>query len=182
MGFHKDAIRKLQLASAGLSRFKTIPLMYEALSGKAMPEGLCAQALERFNAHDDASRAKMVLKSGAPEFLAAAREAGVPLAIVTGTPQEVIEKTVDHFALRPYFARVCGTPGGKARHLERLLGEYSLQPERCLFAGDAVKDQEAAAAVRMPFIGVNNGDDPFRPEGLHLEIKGLDALIPFLRA
>jgi HAD superfamily hydrolase (TIGR01509 family) len=180
MGFHKEAIRKLQLASAGLSRFKTIPLMYEALSGKPMPDEVRAQALERFNTHDDASRVKMVLKAGAPEFLAAAKKAGIPLAIVTGTPQDVIGKTVDHFDLRPYFAQVCGTPGGKAQHLERMLREYSLQASHCLYVGDAIKDQEAAVAVGMPFIGVNNGDDPFRPEGMLLEIKGLDALIPFL--
>ncbi|HKP95971.1 MAG TPA: HAD family hydrolase [Fibrobacteria bacterium] len=182
LGFGREAIRKLQLASAGMSRFLTIPLMYRSLSGEAMPEALCARALARFHEHDDASRGRMVLKQGAGEFLSAAREAGIPLAIVTGTPQEVIEKTVDHFGLRPFFARVCGSPGTKERHLERLVEEFSLRPESCLFAGDAIKDQEAAGALRIPFAGVNNGDDPFRPEGLLLEIEGLDALIPFLRA
>jgi HAD superfamily hydrolase (TIGR01549 family) len=156
--------------------------MYEALSGEAMPEDLYARCLARFGEHDEASRGKMALKQGAGKFLSAAREAEVPLAIITGTPQEVIDKTVDHFFLRPFFARVCGSPGSKVEHLERLVKEFSLQPDRCLFAGDAVKDQEAASAVGMPFAGVNNGDDPFRPEGMLVEIKGLDALIPLLRA
>jgi phosphoglycolate phosphatase-like HAD superfamily hydrolase len=182
MGFDREAIRKLQLASAGLSRQKTIPLIYEALAGTAMPESLYAQALAHFSAHDDASRSRLELKAGAPEFLEAARTAGIPVAIITGTPQEVIEKTVAYFRLEPYFTRVCGTPGSKAAHLERMLGEFSLKAERCLFAGDAIKDQEAAMAVGMPFAGVNNGDNPFRAEGLTLEIKGLDALIPFLAA
>jgi phosphoglycolate phosphatase-like HAD superfamily hydrolase len=180
MGFGREAIRLLQLASAGLSRYKTIPLMYESLAGHPMPEDLNARALARFNEHDDASRGKMVLKNGAREFLAAARERDVPLAIVTGTPQEVIEKTLDHFGLGAFFARVCGTPGSKLQHLERLMGEFTLSADRCLFAGDAIKDQEAAVALKIPFAGVNNGDDPFRPEGLFLEIKGLDALIPLL--
>jgi phosphoglycolate phosphatase-like HAD superfamily hydrolase len=182
MGFDRDAVRKLQLESAGLSRQKTIPIIYEALAGAAMPEDLYAQALARFTAHDDASRSRMAFKAGAMEFLEAARSAGIPVAIVTGTPQEVIEKTVAYFRLEPFFTRVCGTPGSKTAHLERMLGEFSLRAERCLFAGDAIKDQEAAVAVGMPFAGVNNGDDPFRAEGLTLEIKGLDALIPFLRA
>jgi phosphoglycolate phosphatase-like HAD superfamily hydrolase len=182
MGFGREAIRKLQLALAGLSRFKTIPLMYEALAGEAMPEAVYSRALARFSEHDDASRGKMALKRGAGEFLSAAREAGIPMAIVTGTPQEVIDKTVDHFGLRHFFVRVCGTPGTKVRHLESLAEAFSLRPSECLFAGDAIVDQEAAAALRIPFAGVNNGDDPFRPEGLLLEIKGLDALIPFLRA
>ena len=137
-----------------------------------MPEDLYAQALARFTAHDDASRSRMEFKSGALEFLEAAVTAGIPVAIVTGTPQEVIEKTVAYFRLEPFFKRVCGTPGSKAAHLERMLREFTLKAERCLFAGDAIKDQEAAVAVGMPFAGVNNGDDPFRAEGLTLEIKG----------
>lgn len=182
MGFSSDAIRKLQLASAGLSRYKTIALMYEALAGEPMPKARYDHALARFNEHDDASRGKMVLKRGAPEFLAAALKHQVPLVIVTGTPQEVIEKTVAHFDLGRYFARVCGTPGTKREHLERFLKEFSLQADHCLFAGDAILDQEAAVASKIPFAGVNNGDDPFLPEGLTMEIKGLDALIPFLSA
>lgn len=181
MGFDREAVRKLQLESAGLSRQKTIPLIYEALAGAAMPEDLYAQALARFSAHDDASRSRMEPKAGALEFLEAARTAGIPVAIVTGTPQEVIDKTVRYFRLEPFFARVCGTPGSKAAHLERMLGEFSLKAERCLFAGDAILDQDAAVTVGMPFAGVNNGNDPFRAEGLTLEIDGLDALIPLLR-
>lgn len=181
MGFDREAIRKLQLASAGLSRFKTIPFMYEALTGKAIPEDAYARALARFGEHDEASRGRMILKRGAGEFLDAAREAGVRLAIVTGTPQEVIDRTVDHFGLRPAFARVRGSPGSKTEHLEALLSEFSLRPQDCLFVGDAIKDQEAAVACGIPFAGVNNGDDPFRPEGLLMEIKGLDALIPSLK-
>lgn len=182
MGFATEAIRKVQLASAGLSRHKTIPLMYEILSGKPMPEDLAAMCLARFGEHDEASRGKMALMPGAEAFLSAARDAGIPLAIVTGTPQEVIDRTVDHFALRPFFKRVCGSPPGKAEHLRHMLEAFSLRADRCLFVGDAVKDQEAAAAVGMPFAGVNNGDDPFRSEGMLLEIRGLGELIPILRA
>lgn len=182
LGFDRGAVRKLQQESAGLSRQKTIPLIYEALAAAVMPEDLYARALARFTAHDEASRSRMKPKAGAMEFLEAARTVGIPVAIVTGTPQEVIEKTVAYFRLEPFFARVCGTPGSKAAHLARMLAEFSLRADRCLFAGDAIKDQEAAVAVGMPFAGVNNGDNPFQAQGLTLEIQGLDALIPFLRA
>jgi HAD superfamily hydrolase (TIGR01549 family) len=181
-GFPRDDIHKLQLASAGLSRQKTIPLIYAALSGKAMSDGDYRDALDRFNTHDEASRDKMVLMNGAADFLSAARLASVPMAIVTGTPQEVIERTLNHFHLRRYFKRIHGTPGGKAEHLRAMLGEFRLAAADCLFIGDAIKDQEAALDAGIPFIGVNNGDDPFRPEGLALEVSGLDAVIPLLAA
>lgn len=180
-GFAREAIRNLQLASAGLSRQKTIPLIYLALSGKPMPEELYQSALARFTAHDEASRGDMVLKKGALEFLEAARGLRVHMAVVTGTPKEVIDKTVAHFGLGIYFLQVCGSPGTKVEHLERLVGEYRLEASQCLFVGDAIKDQEAAQAAKVPFIGVNNGDDPFRPEGLTAEIKDLAELIPFLQ-
>ena len=182
LGFSKDAIRLLQLSSAGLSRQKTIPLMYESLAGKPMPEDLFAMALARFGAHDDASRSRMALMPGAAEFLAAAREGGTRLAVVTGTPQDVIEKTVAHFHLGGFFTRVCGTPGGKAQHLDRMLKEFSVFADRCLFVGDAIKDQEAALAVGMPFAGIDSHPDPFVREGALMRIRDLGDLVPALRA
>lgn len=182
LGFARDAIRELQLASAGLSRFKTLPLMYASLAGEPMPEELYRRCLERFTAHDDESRGKMSLKAGAREFLDAARVQGMPLAIVTGTPQDVIDRTIQVFDLKRYFQRVCGVPGSKREHIERLLAEFALEPGRCLFAGDALLDQEAAVASAVPFVGVNNGDDPFRPEGMVAEVTRLDQILALFEA
>jgi phosphoglycolate phosphatase len=177
LGFDREAIRKVQLESAGLSRHKTIPLMYETLSGRPIPEDKLRECLERFGAHDEASRAKMVLKEGAEAFLDGARASGIPLAIVTGTPQEVIDRTIAHFGLGPRFVRVCGAPTLKRDHLRALLREFSLDPGRCLYVGDAILDQEAAVPLGIPFIGVNNGDDPFRPEGLLAEVRSLGGIL-----
>jgi len=110
-GFAREAIRNLQLASAGLSRQQTIPLIYLALSGKPMPPALYQIALERFTDHDEASRGQMLLKPGALEFLEAARALRIRMAVVTGTPQVAIDKTVAHFGLDVYFLQVCGSPG-----------------------------------------------------------------------
>jgi phosphoglycolate phosphatase-like HAD superfamily hydrolase len=180
LGFAREDIRRLQLASAGLSRFKTIPYMYETLAGRPMPAEAAELALRRFREHDEESRGKMRLMDGARDFLDAARDRGIPLAIVTGTPQEVIERTLAHFSLGGYFRQVCGTPGSKAEHLSRLAAEAGVDPGDCLYVGDAVKDQEAAMEVGMPFAGVDNGDHPFAPAGLSAETAGLRELIPFL--
>src|SRR4051794_8434001 len=74
MGFARAQLRPLQLASAGLSRYKAIPYMYESLTGRPMPEAAAARALERFGEHDEASRDRMRLMDGAREFLEAALE------------------------------------------------------------------------------------------------------------
>jgi HAD superfamily hydrolase (TIGR01549 family) len=179
-GFAREDIRRLQLASAGLSRFKTIPFMYESLSGKQMAPDAAARALDRFREHDEASREKMRLMDGARDFLETARARGIPMTIVTGTPQEVIERTLEHFSLRGFFARVWGTPGSKPEHLTRLAKQAGVDPARCLYVGDAIMDQEAAQAAGMAFAGVDNGDHPFRAEGLSVEVRGLRELIPIL--
>jgi phosphoglycolate phosphatase-like HAD superfamily hydrolase len=172
----RKAIRSLQLASAGLSRFKVIPYMYEALMGHPMPPERFDEALARFTAHDEASRARMVLKPGTKAFLAAAGAAGIPLAIVTGTPQEAIDRTITHFSLGPSFREVRGSPGLKKDHLLDLLSSWNLRAEECYYVGDAVMDQEAAAAAGIPFIGVDNGDHPFHSGTLVAEITSLDTL------
>jgi len=180
LGFSREAIHQLQTASAGLSRSKVIPLIYLSLTGKPMPEELFQKALARFTEKDEASREVMVLKEGTLDFLKVARELRVHMIVVTGTPKDVIDKTVAHFNLGVYFLQVCGSPGSKAQHLERLLGEYRVKAEDCLFVGDAVIDQEAAMAVQVPFIGVNNGDNPFRSMGRHGEIQNLKGLLAYL--
>ena len=176
-GFTREGIRKVQLESAGLSRHRTLPLMYETLSGKPIPEDKLRECLERFGEHDEASRSKMELKPGTAEFLDWAGAAGIPLAIVTGTPQDVIDRTIAHFGLGPRFVRVCGAPGLKPDHLRALLREFSLDPARCLYVGDAILDQKAAVPLGIPFVGVNNGDDPFRREGLLAEVRSLREIL-----
>lgn len=168
--------RRLQLASAGLSRFKVIPYMYEALLGHPMPKERFDESLARFTEHDEASRARMEMKPGTLAFLVAARSAGIPLAIVTGTPQEAIDRTMAHFDLGRYFREVRGSPGLKRDHLLELLATWNLGAGECYYVGDAVMDQDAAAAAGIPFIGVDNGDHPFDSGTLVAEITSLESL------
>lgn len=181
-GFSREAIHQMQLASAGLSRVKTIPLIYLALAGKVMPEPLFQSALDKFTAHDEGSRAELTFKPGALEFLEAARAMRIYMAVVTGTPQVAIDRTITQFNLGVYFLKVCGTPGGKAEHLEEMMEAYRLDPAECWFVGDAIMDQKAAESAKVRFIGLNNGDDPFSSGGPWREIQALSELIPLLRS
>jgi phosphoglycolate phosphatase-like HAD superfamily hydrolase len=65
-------------------------------------------------------------------------------------------------------------------HLGSLLGEFGLEPARCLFVGDALLDQEAATAAGVPFAGINNGDNPFRAGNLVAETGSLGGLLPLI--
>jgi HAD superfamily hydrolase (TIGR01549 family) len=176
-GFPRARIRELQLRSAGLSRSHTLPLIYETLSGSPMTPEAQERALHRFSEEDHRLRAKMTLKSGAREFLVAARNR-IPLAVITGTPQEVIDETVEVFELGGFFREVCGYPPAKPEHLALQLERRNLRPEQTLYVGDAVMDFEAARSVGIPFVGIDNGDHPFADLPVAAVMQDLGELIP----
>jgi HAD superfamily hydrolase (TIGR01549 family) len=161
-GFAREKVREQQLLYAGLSRSRALPLMYKSLSGgeDITPEAQ-ARVLARFAEEDIRLRPRMKLMPGAVDFLKEAARRGVPLAVVTGTPQEVIDGTVDHFGIRHWFREVHGWPPIKAEHLTGLLYRHGLNPREALYVGDAVQDYKAAEAAGIPFIGVDLGDNPF---------------------
>lgn len=161
-GFDREAIREQQLLYAGLSRSRALPLMYRHLSGGAeISAEAQARVLARFAEKDIDLRPRMQLLPGVAEFLEEAARRNFPLAVVTGTPQEVIDGTVDHFNLRRWFREVHGYPPAKAEHLAGLLSRHGLQAAEAVYVGDAVQDYRAAYATEIPFVGVDNGDGPF---------------------
>lgn len=178
-GFTREAVHAEQLRTAGLSRFRILPAMYASLAGEPMSDSQYNEALARFTEHDERSRSKMVLKTGAREFLVAARNR-IPLVVITGTPQPVIDETVRLFGLAPFFREVCGSPRGKEEHLRLQLQARNLSPEQALYVGDAVHDFESAAACGVPFAGIDNGDHPFIGKKVGTVVPDLGALRPFV--
>jgi phosphoglycolate phosphatase-like HAD superfamily hydrolase len=172
-GFSREAVERAQLMYAGLSRSRALPLMIEALGGEPMTEEAQARALRLFAEEDIRLRPRMELLPGVREFLEEAGSRAVPLAVVTGTPQEVIDGTVDYFGIRPFFREVHGYPPAKAAHLQGLLDRHGLRPEEAVYVGDAILDYRAAEETKIPFIGVDRGDDPFRGLELVAYLKGL---------
>jgi HAD superfamily hydrolase (TIGR01509 family) len=150
----RESVRVVQRRSAGLSRSKTIPIMMEECCRLACDALMLQDALERFRQSDEKSRETLQLMPGALSFLDAVFNAGQDLWILTGTPQEVIQVTLNHFDLRRFFTGVLGSPPGKAEHFQKELRATGFHPQECLFIGDSPQDLAAAKAVGIPFIGL----------------------------
>lgn len=183
-GLHAEAVMRVQKRRAGLSRQKTIPLMVAELCGESMTPQALAEALERFRVSDEANRARMRLMPGAKDFLKALNQAGQEMWILTGTPQEVIEKTLELFDLRVYFTGILGSPPGKTEHLRAHLPALGNDPSQGLFIGDSPQDQIAAIETGMPFIGIAQEPQEIEAfEGKHLlgHVKSLADLLPWPR-
>jgi len=180
-GFARDAVRTQQLLYAGLSRSRALPLMYRALSGgEEITPAEQERVLARFAEEDIRLRPRMRLMPGVTGFLAEAARREVPLAVVTGTPQDVIDGTVAHFGLGGFFREVRGWPPLKQVHLQELLDRHGLRPDEAVYVGDAVQDINAAEAVGIPFIAVDHGDGAFDGRAPLATLTGLPGLAALL--
>lgn len=176
-GFSRDQVRSQQLLYAGLSRSRALPLMYKALSGgKDITPAEQAHVLERFAEEDIRLRPQMRLMPGVTGFLDEATRREIPLVVVTGTPQEVIDGTVAHFALGACFREVRGWPPLKDKHLQELLDRYDLRADEAIYVGDAVQDINAAESVGIPFIAVDHDDGAFDGRAPVARLRGLREL------
>jgi phosphoglycolate phosphatase-like HAD superfamily hydrolase len=174
-GFASDEVNRIQTREAGIARQRLLGIIYRELKGEELPPELYESALERFNQHDEASRVRMDFVPGSQAFLDKVRGRYFT-AVVTGTPQDVIDRTVAHFGLGPYFDKVCGSPVVKVDHLQALAASRGLRPDQCVYIGDAVKDQEASVACGMPFAGLDRGDHPFDADKAWIIVESLHQL------
>ena len=85
----------------------------------------------------------------------------LPCFVVSATPDEEILKIVNKRGWRDYFHEILGSSMSKRKNLELLLKKYYLEPEKCLFFGDAESDYRASMACCVNFVGIVSGSgDP----------------------
>ena len=78
----------------------------------------------------------------------------IPCFIVSATPQDELREIIERRGLMHYFRDVRGAPADKCKNLEDILSSYALQPESCLYFGDAYSDYEAARSFSVNFWGI----------------------------
>ncbi len=177
--FPRARIKELVHAYAGLSRHKILPLMYEQLSGDKASAPIAAELLARFTEHDDRARSLMKPVPGTLPFLQTVHS-DCYTAVVTGTPQDVIDKTVSFHHLGPYFDEVRGSPESKEEIVEHLISRQDLPRDQWIFIGDGKADQDAADACDIRFVGLDRGDMSFEPGRAWKVMSTLMDLLPDL--
>ena len=99
---------------------------------------------------------------GIPDALAALKDAGASLMVVTSKPQEMAERVVEHVGLKPYFDTIVG-PGremlspSKTVLIERALSLADLDKKNAVMIGDRKFDMEGAVGAGIDSIGVLYG-------------------------
>ena len=99
-------------------------------------------------------------------------------AIVTGTPQAVINKTVAFHTLGTYFDEVRGSPQSKVEIIEDLITRENIPRDQCIFIGDGKTDQDAAEVCHIRFVGLDQGTVSFTHNWAWKVVSTLTDLLP----
>jgi HAD superfamily hydrolase (TIGR01549 family) len=146
-------------ANAGISRFVKFRWAYREVLRRPLPESEERALGERFNSLVEEAVAAAAWIPGAREFLEA-HHATVPLYVVSGTPQEELERIVRRRGLTGTFRRTLGSPASKCELLTRIAQELRVQLRRVVMVGDAANDLAGARAAGTSFIGVCPASSP----------------------
>lgn len=125
-----------------------------------------AEFVERY---DDAARElygeRVALVDGLHDLLAALRNRGVALAVVSSSPPDWIDLVLDRFDLRNEFDAVVSAdtldaPGKPQPHVYRHAAkELGVDPENCLAVEDSEHGIESASRAGMTVVGFRWGSE-----------------------
>ena len=145
--------RAHHVANGGMSRYKKIPLYLREYCGVEPTDELVARLLNEFAGKviDEVVAAPFV--PGALDLIRGSHAAGLPLAIVSGTPQDEMDLIARRCGLDGWFAHVYGSPRDKHELLALACQEMALAPGEALFVGDSINDWQPAQDLGIPFVG-----------------------------
>jgi len=138
------------MRTGGVSRYLKIERFYRELYRVPDAAAAIASGLARFAAFSEAGYTNLAPR---PESLAFADHFGASnVWVISGSDEVELRRVFDAHGIRHRFRDVCGSPVAKAAHLGRILAEQAIDPADALFVGDGGGDLEAARALGVPFV------------------------------
>ena len=83
----------------------------------------------------------------------------IPCFVISAAPEEELKEIIRRRGWSKYFEAIYGAPRKKHEHLQAIITEHGLNPESCLFFGDAESDYIAAKMCGTPFLAILPGKD-----------------------
>jgi len=155
------------LANGGVSRFEKLRHYHAAFLHRSLDEAALATLCARFAGLVVEKVLAAPFMPGALETLKRLKAENIDAHIVSGTPQDEIQRIVGRRDLAQYFREVHGSPRGKTEIVQDILARRGYGPGACLFLGDALSDHEAAQRNGLAFLGiVPEGAASRFPEGV----------------
>lgn len=155
------------LANGGVSRFEKLRHYHASFLNRPLDDAALAALCARFAGLVVEKVLAAPFIPGALETLEQLKAENIDAHIVSGTPQDELQKIVGSRNLAQYFGEVHGSPRSKTEILQDILARRGYRPGACLFLGDALSDLEAALRNGLAFLGIIQKDAaPLFPEGV----------------
>ena len=182
-GVEMDA-EKFLVKTAGKTNREILPTIFENISESDLRR--LGERKETLYREFFLERRRPV--AGTVEFLEAAAELGIRMAVATAAPDANVEFILDGLDLRRFFGAVTtaadirnGKPDPEIFLTSAL--KLNVEPERCIVFEDAINGFEAARRAGMMSIGiatVNSVDDILRHDGVaeaHHDFTAIDPTV-----
>ncbi len=153
------AVLKHHREHGGISRIDKIRFAHEHIIGSPLSEEELVAWGARYSelVADEVVAADWI--PGARDFLEN-EHLNIPLFVISGTPESELQQVIKQRQMAHYFKEMRGSPTRKPEHVRDLLGRYRLNPDCCVFVGDALTDYDAAKETGLLFVGIQ-GDVEF---------------------
>lgn len=144
--------------NGGMTRAEKITHYYESFLDKTIDEGTLAGLCARFsNLVVDKVVATPEIP-GTRKFLDFWHQR-VSMFIDSATPDAEIVHIVECRGMEMYFREILGSGRKKSENLIYILRNHMIEPEKCIFFGDAPSDYEAAIECGVGFVGIVPASD-----------------------
>lgn len=153
-------------ANGGMSRYRKIPFYLreycaDPRMGTPDEQALVDALLKDFANRSYAGVLAAPFVPGAEDFIRDCNTQGIPLAIISGTPEEEMRALIADMGMSASFTRVYGSPRDKKELLEVAMNDFAIKPEETVFVGDSINDYTPAIELGIPFVGRVVGEDMF---------------------
>jgi len=138
----------------GISRVDKIALAHEQYIGSPLNKANLKAWSDRYSELVVEKVVEVSWIKGAVEFLDSVCDSTIHVFVISGTPEPELKYIIDKRGIAKYFRQSLGSPIRKSPHIRRLLAQYKLQPEECVFIGDALTDYDAAKETGLHFVGI----------------------------
>ncbi len=93
----------------------------------------------------------------------------VPFYVISGTPEQELNRIAERRGIAKHFRRLCGSPMSKEEGIEAFLAAGPYPRDRVAMIGDAITDYNAAVACSVGFVGIAPPGIPhFFPDGTRI--------------
>lgn len=138
------------LANGGMSRYEKVKVYNGAWLGEEVTQEKIQELSQRFSDLVVEGVVNADEVTGATEFLNSA--SNYKKYIITGTPTIEIKPILERRKMNHFFAEIYGSPEKKDFWVKEILRNENIQPEECVFIGDALADYNAAIGNDITFI------------------------------